>query len=324
MNWIAPMEPLSSREVKEEKTFIHEIKYDGIRGMIYFQGSDYRLFTKKGNERTDFYPELKILNRLMGSRKVILDGEIYVLDKDKRPAFHNILTRETVKSQRNLQFYINNYPANYVVFDILQMDDRLLTGLPLTERKQLLDTVMRPVIGNCDNIYISSIYDNGAELFEQMKDKNMEGIVSKKADSLYLEGKNHQDWFKTKFIKKMLCIIGGIQWKEQKPNSLILGIKTHENPKLIYLGKASLGLTQADLMLLKQYREQLEQPECPFDGESIKGLNNTGSGITWTMPYITCWISFLELSNDGHFRHPKILGFTNLPVEEAYGKVLTE
>lgn len=324
MNRIVPMEPLNCREVKEDKIFIHEIKYDGIRGMIYFQGSDYRLFTKKGNERTDFYPELKILNSLLGSGKVILDGEIYVLDKDKRPAFHNILTRETVKSQRNLQFYINNYPVNYVVFDILQIDDRLLTGIPLMERKELLDKVMRPVIGNCDNIYISSIYDNGKELFEQMKNKNMEGIVSKKSDSLYMGGKNHQDWFKTKFIKKMLCIIGGIQWKGQKPNSLILGIKTRGNSKLAYLGKASLGLTQADLMLLKQYREQLEQPECPFDGESIRGLNNTGSDIIWAMPCITCWISFLELSKDGHFRQPKILGFSNLPVEEAYGKVVTE
>lgn len=322
MNWIAPMEPVTSSRVKEAESFIHEIKYDGIRGLLYFEGSGFRIFTKKGNERTGFYPELKVLNALVDDRQLVLDGEIYVDGKNGKPAFHDVLVRETVRTERNLQYYVRNYPAKYVVFDILQMNGRLLTGLPLFERKELLDQIMEPVIDQSENIFKSQVFSNGTELFEDMRERNMEGIVSKKLDSRYVGGKKHEEWFKTKFVKKMLCIVGGIQWKEQKPNSLLVGFKPEDRDRLVFMGKASLGLKESDLLLLKQFKHQLLQRDCPFEEEGITGLERNLQ-ITWISPVLTCWISFLELSNDGHFRHPKILGFTGLPAGEATGKVLT-
>ena len=122
----------------------------------------------------------------------------------------------------------------------------------------------------------------------------------------------------------MLCIIGGILWKGEKPNSLVLGFKTTENKKMNYVGKASLGLKESDLKLLKEYKNELSQDECPFEESSISDIELTGTELTWVYPSITCWINFLELSNSGHFRHPKIIGFTALPVEEANGRVLTD
>lgn len=323
MNWIAPMEPISSIEVKENNQYIHEVKWDGIRGLVYLQNKEFKIFTKRGNERTEFYPELSILSKEFSNEDITLDGEIVVLDKNGLPSFYNSLIRETVRSKRNFQYYLNNYPVNYIIFDILKHKDKLITKLPLFERKQLLAKLLKSITSQSDTIHISEVYTDGKELFQKMRQRNMEGIVSKKLDSLYLEGKKHDAWFKTKFTKKMLCVIGGIQWKDEKPKSLVLGVTT-SNGKLNYVGKASLGLKQSDLKLLKENINELSQKECPFETSSISNIDVTGSELSWIYPAITCWINFLELSNDGHFRHPKIIGFTALPVEEANGRVLTD
>lgn len=323
MNWIPPMEPIISDEVKIGSEFVHEIKWDGIRGLVYLQENNFKLFTKKGNDRTDFYPELNTLYKELGLNNVVLDGELVVFDNRGLPSFQDVLVRETVRNKRNLQYYLNNYPVKYVIFDILQYQDKLLIKEALTERKKLLSQLINPIISKSHIIHLSEVFSDGKELYEKMKLNNMEGIVSKRASSTYIGGKKHDAWFKTKFTKKMLCAVGGIQWKDNKPNSLVLGI-TKDQEKLSFVGKASLGLKESDLQLLKQYSSELIQDECPFEDTSITDIDKTGTNLTWIKPFLTCWISFLELSNDGHFRHPKIIGFAALPMEEANGKVLTE
>lgn len=324
MNWITPMEPIICDFVKEDSEYIHEIKWDGIRGLVYLQNGQLNIYTKKGNERTAFYPELSVIYDEFKSDNIILDGEIVILDKNGIPSFYNSLVRESVKSEKNLKYYQTNFPINYIVFDILKYKDKILKDYPLQERKQLLDQLLYTLTNRSSTIHLSEMYTDGKELFNNMKQKNMEGIVSKKINSHYVQGKHHDAWFKTKFTKKMLCIIGGILWKLGEPNSLILGVKTIESDKLNYIGKASLGLKGSDLKLLKEYRDKLILDECPFLENSIEGMDTKGNELTWVVPLITCWINFLELSNDGHLRHPKILGFTSLPASEADGKVLTD
>lgn len=324
MNWIAPMDPISCNAVKEGSEFIHEIKWDGIRGLVYLLNGQLNIYTKKGNIRTEFYPELGAIYDEFKSNDIILDGEIIVFDKNGMPSFYNSLVRESVKSQKNIKYYQNNYPINYIAFDILKYRDELLTSYPLQQRKRLLEQLLSSLVNRNNTIYLSEIYTDGKELFEKMKQKNMEGIVSKKINSMYLQGKHHDAWFKTKFTKKMLCIIGGVIWKYGEPNSLVLGIKANEDNKINFIGKASLGLKGSDLKLLKEYRDKLIQEECPFSENSIEGISTKQNELTWVYPLITCWISYLELSNDGHLRHPKILAFTSLPAEEANGKVFTD
>lgn len=324
MKWIAPMEPINCNDVKTGSEYVHEIKWDGIRGLSYIEGSSLKLYTKKGNERTEFYPELKFLQEIFSGQSLILDGEMVVFDQNGRPSFHHSLVRETVKSQKNLLYYTRTYPVKYMVFDILQLGDKLLTKVPLMERTQLLKQLFDDCDSNAFPVFLSEQYADGVTLFDKMKHNNMEGIVSKLRDSFYQEGKKHEDWFKTKFTKKILCVVGGIQWKDNKPNSLLLGVKTTESEKLTFVGKASLGLKEADLQLLKKYRDELVQTEITFKESTLADIDKTGTTLTWTRPLLTCWISFLEMTADGHLRHPKITGFAALPAEEADGKVLTD
>ena len=350
INWITPMEPITAKTMINGPEWTHQIKWDGIRGLTYFDsslphGKSLRIFTKKGRERTGFYPELNQLENMIQGRNAVLDGELVVLGDDSKPGFQLSLARDRVKSLGKLSYYTRSYPVIYVVFDILYLNDHNLTQLPLSRRRELLYNIVPAEFIQIDskqtdtkriddtkqtdteqidynqigsNIIITDDFNDGPGLFELMKKKNWEGIVSKKLDSPYLPAKNHKAWYKYKTMKKILAAICGIQLKDNFPNSLVLGI--NQEGKWAYIGKASLGLTQEDLKNLKHYSEIKNFGECPFP-DTIQQYGRELSGlITWLEPEITCWISFLEWTNDGVLRHPKILGFTNHKAEETDGR----
>lgn len=180
MNWVIPMEPVICPDVKDESGYVHEIKWDGIRGMVYVQDGKVRIYTKKGKEKTGFYPELDVLKKALGGKSVILDGEFVVLGEEGVPSFYKSLIRERVSSSSKLQYYASLYPVCYMVFDILQYEDHILVNIPLIERKQILEENLSSLTGDDTKIFLTKMYQDGKKLFEQMKKQNMEGIVSKK------------------------------------------------------------------------------------------------------------------------------------------------
>lgn len=315
MEWIQPMEPISVPNVVTGPEWLHEIKWDGIRGLSYIENGHFRIFTKRGNERTGFYPELSNINGLLDARNAILDGEIIIFDNEGKPSFYSSLVRERVRDIKKVRHYSQTYPAHYILFDILYLNGRSLTQLPLMERKKLLENT----VTKSDTITLTDSFDKGQNLYSLMKSKNWEGIVSKQRDSLYLPGKAHKSWLKTKLSRKMLTVVGGIQWKDNMPNSLLLGI--YKDAVLIFVGKASLGLNQEQLYILREQAPSLSQATIPFTGESLAGIKGN---FTWFTPLLTCWTHFMEYTNDGHLRHPKILGFSTSKPNEANGKEYVE
>ncbi len=310
MEWNSPMEPVSTNSLITGEEWIHEVKWDGIRGIIHIENNSFKLFTKGGRERTAYYPELDEITGLVDAKNAILDGEIVVFDKDNKPSFHDVLTRGRVRSLSNLPYYINHYPIYYIIFDILYIDDKDIRSYKLTDRKEILRTTVR----STSRITITDEYSDGEALFQLMKKKGWEGIVTKRKDSVYLGGKNHSLWFKLKNTKKLLAVVCGIVYKNDMPGSLILGL--YKDNSFTYIGRASLGLTQQDFNSLLTYSSELKTHEGPF---STPDHTNT-ERITWVKPLLTCWVKFLEWTNDGLLRHPIILGFSGEPFKKADGR----
>jgi len=302
------MEPLLRSNIVAGKDWIHQIKWDGIRGLTYIQDGNVQVFTKKAKERTSYYPELQQLTKLIHENQVVLDGEIIVFDQNQKPNFEFMLTRERVKNIEKLNYYTKKYPIQYVVFDILALNGKLITDKPLWERKEILTETLE----QNEIIAITDDFADSNKLYNFMKESNWEGIVSKHLESRYLSGKKHSDWFKTKVQKKMLAVICGIQWKQNTPSSLLLGI--YLESRLIFIGKASSGLKQSDLQLIKEYSKRLEQQDSPFI--DLKNMQN----VTWFKPKLTCWVQFLEWTKDKQLRHPQILGFSTQNSKEEIGK----
>ncbi|WP_113675433.1 RNA ligase family protein [Vallitalea guaymasensis] len=311
MELIKPMEPILSTEIIEDKDFIHQIKWDGIRGITYIDNDTHKVFTKNGNERTDYYPELNEINHLFNGRSGIIDGEIIVLDDNLRPTFNYILNRERVRNQAKIKYYANKYPIKYIAFDILFLDGKDLRSYPLEDRIEILHKTLK----KSGIITITDSFDDGRKLYELMEEKNYEGIVSKNINSKYIAGKKHDMWYKTKIFKKMLTAIGGIQLGNGKIKSLLLGIYSEGN--LIYIGNASIGLKESDYNLLKEYMSVISMDEIPFANI------NKARNVIWIKPILTCWVSFLEWTNTNSLRHPKIIGFSSKKATEAIGEEYT-
>jgi len=309
------MEPVSIPDIVTGPGWIHEIKWDGIRGLTYIENGRIHIYTKRGNERTAFYPELSEITRHVDMKNAVLDGEIVVFDNEGNPSFYSSLVRERVQDVKKVKHYSEKHPVKYILFDLLHFNGISLTQKPLVERKEILESI----VTKSGNITITDSFKQGEALYKLMKTKNWEGIVSKQTDSWYIPGKAHNSWFKTKLSRKMLTVIGGIQWKDNMPNSLLLGV--YREASLTFIGKASLGLNQEQLYVLKEQASRLSQKESPFNMESLPGIKGN---FTWFTPLIACWVYFMEFTNDGHLRHPKILGFSSAKPSEANGKEYVE
>jgi bifunctional non-homologous end joining protein LigD len=305
------MSPILVPRVVEGEEFLHQVKWDGIRGLSYIENGAIRLYTKKGRERTPFYPELSVLPGLLKGQQAVLDGEVIILNAEQKPSFQLSLIRERVRDPQKAGYYQRKYPAQYIVFDLLALNGRLLTDRPLSERLAYL----REHLSSSPNIAITDDFDNGQELFDLMREKGWEGIVSKRRSSPYRPYKDHRDWFKTKLKRKILAVVAGATLKDGFPNALILAV--HREGELVYIGRASVGLTQEHLRLIKETLPVLKAQPKGFEISDLSRREQ--QQIIWFSPRLTVWVGFLEWTLDGGLRHPKILGFSTLDPLKADG-----
>ncbi len=299
MSIIRCMEPVSVPDVTTGEGFIHQIKWDGIRGVSVLQNGGITLYTKKGGICTAAFPELLTLPAQLGAKQAVLDGEIVVF-ADSGPSFYNVLRRSLTKSEAAIKRASEQYPARYIIFDILFLNGEDLRGNPLSDRQRIL----RKHFKGTPTAALTDSFENGEALFELMRKKNMEGIVSKRLDSRYTAGKRHGDWFKTKVLKKLLCVVTGIHLKNSLPASLALGV--YRGGELIGVGAVSSGLNQSDWAQLKEYMESEKTDEQ--------------KDVVWVNPRLTCWVRFAEWTDHMTLRHPVLLGFSNKDAAEATGE----
>jgi bifunctional non-homologous end joining protein LigD len=229
----------------------------------------------------------------------VLDGEIVVF-ADGRPSFYHVLRRSLTRSEAGVKRLVAAYPARYIVFDILFINNEDLRSRPLTERQQ----VLKQHFTSSAAAALTDSFEDGEALFALMKQKNMEGIVSKRLTSKYTPGKRHSDWFKTKITKKLLCVVTGIQLKNSLPASLALGV--YREGGLMAVGAVSSGLNQSDWAQLWDYIQKEKTGE--------------EKDVVWIRPVLTCWVRFAEWTDHMTLRHPVLLGFSDRDATEATGE----
>jgi bifunctional non-homologous end joining protein LigD len=287
---INPMLAKETDESFDDEGWLFEIKWDGYRAIAEKKKNDILLYSRNGLNFQPTYPlvvdHLKNINA-----DAVLDGEIVVLADDGRPDF------------QFLQHYSENQdrPIQYYVFDLLELNGKDTTSLPLIDRKELLKKIIPP--DNPIIKYSDHILEKGKSFFQVSKEKDLEGIMAKKIDSKYYPGKRTKEWLKIKNHKTVEVIIAGYTEPaglRKYFGSLILAAKKGED--FSYMGNAGTGFNQQSLKELYDLFQPLIQKKSPFD-EKIK--NN--SKITWLKPKIICEVKFSEVTADGKLRHPVFL-----------------
>ena len=284
----------------DDKNWIFEIKWDGYRAIAEVGNGDVRLYSRNGNTFENSYPV--VVNELKKIKAdAIIDGEIVVLNDEGHPEFQ-LLQHYEENQHRPIQFY---------AFDVLSLNGHNTTGLPLIERKELLQGIIpkNEVIKYSDHIE-----EKGIAFFNVSKERNLEGILAKKADSQYYVGKRTNEWLKIKNHRTQEAIICGYTdpgGARKYFGALVLGVK--EGDKLKYIGHTGSGFTQKSLKEMWELLQPLKQSRSPFD-EKIK----TNMPVTWVKPKLVCEMKFTEVTRDGILRHPIFLHLReDKPIKEV-------
>lgn len=288
--FISPMSAsLSDEPAFDDPKWLFEIKWDGYRAIAELKGKDARFYSRHGLSYNKAYP--KVYNELVKMKiDATLDGEVVVF-RDGLPSFQAI---QNYKSTQNL-------PIQFIVFDCLQLDGKDLTKLKLIERKEILKSILpaNDVIKYCDHVE-----EEGVAMFEQATKMKLEGIIAKRMDSRYYPGKRSKEWLKIKNVHvDDFKIIG---WTDPKASRQYFGallLAREVDGELVYSGEVGTGFTSDLLKSLYSKIQPLEVDECPLEIPVKKE-----KGFHWAEPKYSCQVQYVEITDDGHVRHPSFLG----------------
>jgi len=165
--------------------------------------------------------------------------------------------------------------------------------------------------------YSPSLGSNGSALLEQIREHGLEGLIAKRADSLYESGRRTGAWVKIKVVQEQEVVIGGYTDPEGSRShfgSLLIGVYDRNN--LHFSGKVGTGFDGKLLRSLKSKLNALAQDDCPFVNLPEKRTGRYGQGVTpaemkrchWVSPRLVCQVKFHEWTRDGKLRQPVFLG----------------
>lgn len=285
--WNKDIKPMLLGEVEEvfdSKEYLYEVKYDGIRVLVFVSKDKVVIRSRYGVDITGLFPEMRVLCKMVKGN-VIFDGEIIMLDNNK-VSFSKLQKRIHLKNKKTIEFLSKTNPVIFICFDVIY-EGKDLINLSLLERKDVLSNYKD------NDVFIKSTYviGDGTKLFNAIKKLDMEGIVVKKINSKYLVNERSDNWLKIKNYKSgNFIILGYINKEESHVISLVLG--EHLNKKIVYVGKVILGKKRnlADKILKMKKSKAVVK---------IKDKD-----VIYIKPEIKCLIKYLERTENGLLRQP--------------------
>ena len=265
-----------------ENKYLYEIKFDGIRALIYVSREKINIRTRNNVDVTHLFPELDGIRNIVGRDFCIFDGEIVLFDNGK-PSFSSLQKRLRIKNAERIKKMSLDNPVQFVAFDIIYQNKNL-TNKTLVERKKILDQYK-----DTDYFVKSKVYSDGKKLFASVKKMGLEGIVAKEKTSKYYVNKRSNVWIKLKNYQTDEFYIGGYV-KNSTSYSLLLGEK--KNNKLYYVGKIKVS-NNKDITKEVLAKKKTSNPFCNYGGDGI-----------FIEPNIKVTINYLEKTKGNLLRHP--------------------
>lgn len=282
-----PMAPIMSPDIPVGPEWCYQIKWDGVRTIARLDGAGgVELFSKRVELRNAAYPEIVALLEPLQVSPCLLDGEIVYFDGERPNFQRNKLTLRSRNGREQLIF---------VLFDLLYDGDEDLRVLPFRERHKRL---IAKFPEKNPRLFVSDLYFDGNALWEWVNERGWEGIVSKRLDSPYTEGKNHRDWYKKRKELQLQAEVVGIKLTNGAISSLVLSWEGR------YIGHVS-GLNSASKRVLIEFMRNYPG-ECPFT-TLTPGMKK--SEVAWLAVPFPCHVAALEFTDSGLLRQPRLLGF---------------
>jgi bifunctional non-homologous end joining protein LigD len=265
--WLVPMAATLTQERFTGPEWIFEQKFDGIRLLAYKKGSDIQLFSR--NQLPQTLPAIKQAIEHLPNQELILDGEITW--RDGKSAYH--------------------------VFDIMWLDGRNVTTLPIEERRELLAQLPLE-----EPLHRVSVIEDPSP-WERAQREDWEGVIAKRRGSVY-EHRRSKEWLKMKCELSQNFLVGGFtdpQGKRVGLGALLVGY--HKESDFVFAGKIGTGFNTEMLLDLRAQLDKLEIEKAPF----TKAVGLPRVRAHWVQLKIVVKVGFIEWTVHGKLRHPRLL-----------------
>ncbi|MDI9890102.1 ATP-dependent DNA ligase [Microbacterium sp. IEGM 1404] len=280
-----------------------EMKWDGIRGIGIWDGERLRLRSRNGNDLTATYPELTAVDLGLGAAPAVLDGEIVALDAQGRPSFPLLQKRMNLAQAREITHEAARTPVQLYLFDVLEADGRDVTGLPLAERREILEHLAADAAAV---VVVPPVFDDVEAALAASGRFGLEGIVVKDAGSPYRRGERSDRWLKVKHSRTQEVVIGGIRPGKGNRSgtigSLLVGVPTADG--LQYAGRVGSGFGERTLACLSEVLEPLRTDADPFVGVPAADARDA----LWVRPDLVGEVEFAEFTPGGILRQARWRG----------------
>lgn len=265
-DWVIPMAATLTDQRFAGPEWIFERKFDGIRLLAYKRDGEVRLYSRTRHRQQ--MPRVAGAVAALPVPEIILDGEV---TWDGEPAYH--------------------------VFDVLWLDGRDLTGVPLHERQRHLQSLpLQPPLQRVESL-------GGVEPWRQACTEGWEGVIAKRRDSLY-EQRRSKHWLKMKCELTAEFLVGGFTdplGSRVGLGALLVGFRQDDG--LVFAGKVGTGFDTALLRELRVRLDAIEIPAPPF----TKAVGLPRLRAHWVRPELSVRVAFLEWTKFTRLRHSRLL-----------------
>ncbi|MDB6019984.1 MAG: polymerase LigD, ligase domain protein [Pedosphaera sp.] len=305
--FVPPMKCELVRELPKGREWIYEIKFDGVRALAIKEDKSAKLISRSEKELSAKYPQLTEAVAHLPCRNAVLDGEIVAIDAQGRSSFQLLQSYNMPGHEQT--------PIFYYAFDLLNLEGRDLTRLPLMKRKEMLKSLLASAPESIR--FSAGIEADSAQVVREMKARGLEGLVAKRRDSLYEPGQRTGAWVKFKWSNEQEFVIGG--YTPPKGTRAYFGailVGYYEGKQLMFASKVGTGFNHELLESLYGRFQKLVRRKCPFANLPTPRTRDASLGLTgaqmrhctWLEPCLVCQLRFSEWTRDGHLRQPVFLG----------------
>lgn len=275
-DWLEPMAATLTEERALGPGWVYERKFDGIRLLAYKRGGTVELFSR--NRLPQHLPSVAAAVAQLPVQDAILDGEV---------AWDGT--------------------SGYHVFDVLWLDGRKASELPLEERRALLKSLpFTPPMRRVELV-------TGDDPWDRARREGWEGVIAKRTGSPY-EHRRSKQWLKLKVECSQELAVGGFtdpQGARIGLGALLVGY--YEEDDFVFAGKIGTGFDTKLLLDLRKRLDNLEIPKSPF----TKFVGLPKLRVHWVRPKVVVQVSFIEWTGNNKLRHPRLIGvrFDKNPLE---------
>ena len=316
---VKPMLAKLSRQLPDGDGWLFEPKWDGFRCIVFRDGDELELASRKERPFTRYFPELLDPLRTSLPDRCVVDGEIVIPDRDGRGLDFDALLQRIHPAKSRVDRLAAETPASFIAFDLLALGDDVLLERPLAERRAALADALAPA----PPVYLTPASTDravAADWFGRFEGAGLDGVVAKRLEDPYQQDK--RALVKVKHERTADCVVAGYRVHKdgEGVGSLLLGLNDDDG-QLQHVGVAA-AFTRTFRSELRDELEPLthdatedhpwkhwaewQEQGAPGGGRQPGATSrwNAGKDLSWVpvRPERVAEVTFGQLEN-GRFRH---------------------